>query len=347
MSAASFYEANPTYVDPRDDSAQWRISAPERQGVDSALLEDGVKSIDNHSLFSVLIARRDHLIYERYFNGSARHHANNLHSASKGILRMLLGVAIDEGRLDGLDVRVAELLPEYFGDPDGPDPEMTIRHLVTMSSGLKWKEEGTEYEIGHLPDRVGAILGQGQVSRPGEFYHYSTGNGHLVSAVLTRAVGTSVREFAQSRLFDPLGITVKHWATDPQGITTGGYDLYLTPREMMKLGLLMLHRGVWNGERVVPSAAIDEAREVVWHCDEPRFGYKSLGGLCYGQFLWIRTLRGHRMFYSWGANGQLIYVLPDLDLVLVTTENTAVGHDEQEIDAGAFIADHLIPAVRG
>lgn len=335
-SGSGWYESNPTYRDPVDDAADWAVAGSAGQGVDVARIEAGVETIRNSSLTSIIVVRNDELVFERYLNGADRRTSSNIHSASKTLLGAALAVAVREGKLASLDARVSDILPEYFVTASTAKRGITVRHLMTMSSGLAWTEDGTEYRVEGSSDWVRAVLDQPLVATPGTTYLYSTGNTHVLSAVLQRVSGLSTCQFVHQYLLAPLNVAAEHWGRDPQGISSGGYNVYLTPREMAKFGLLLLHEGAWRGQQIVPASYIAEAQQA-------RFAVNATNS--YGELVWLRTIAGHRMFYAWGWGGQFIYVIPDLDLVVVATENTADDHDNQELDLGPFLRDHVLPAL--
>ncbi len=334
--AGRWYESNPTYTDPRDDTADWHFSTPEAEGLDPLLLEAGGNSIAGNScIFSLLVVRHGKLVYERYYQGMDKSRANNIHSASKSLLQALIGLAVEKGCLDGWDTPVSAVLPGLFVDAPQGKRDITVRHLMQMSSGLLWTEDSTEYALEKTPDWVQAIVALPQLYAPGNSFNYSTGNTHLASAVLQQATGLPTHAFAAENLLDALNITVEHWGCpDPQGVDSGGCNVYMTPREMAKFGLLYLRGGLWEGRRLLPASAVAQAAEGIWPVDAE---------FTYDTGWWSRTISGHPMYFAWGYGGQFIYVMPDLDLVLVTTENTAGTPDE--IDAGILIRDYVIPAV--
>jgi CubicO group peptidase (beta-lactamase class C family) len=151
---------------------------------------------------------------------------------------------------------------------------------------------------------------------------YSTGNTHLLSAILTKTTGRSTWQFAQQALAQPLGFSLAQWPRDPQGVYFGGNDMLLTPRQMVAFGNLYLKRGVVNGRQVVPAAWVDASfiprARSRW--SEQQYGYGW----------WIRELAGHRAYYAWGFGGQFIFVVPELDLVIVTTSSAAVGETRRD-----------------
>ncbi|MFL6074957.1 MAG: serine hydrolase domain-containing protein [Mycobacteriales bacterium] len=338
-SGRTFYESNPTYTDPRDDRADWSTAPPEEQGMDSALLRTGLAKLgSNASLFSALVIRHDRLVAERYYHGSGARRSNNVHSVSKSVLQALVHIAIAKGYLKSLDDPVAGYLPEYFGSASPEKKKITIRHLLTMRSGLDWTEDSTESRVEKAPNRVRSILDRPLVSVPGTTYNYSTGNTHVVSAVLQKATRMSTCQFAHRYLFGPMGITAEHWGRDPQGIFSGGYNVYLTPREMAKFGLLYLHDGRWGGRQLVPPNAVRAAQAETTRVDD------TVG---YSEGWWVRTISGQSMYFAWGYGGQFVYVIPSADIVLVISENTSDSSVNEEIDPTAFIRDYLLPSTTG
>lgn len=336
---SGWYENNPTYLDARDDAADWTVGSPSSVGLDGARIDAGVDRWRQGPVQSVLVIRHGTLAYERYLNGGSARSANNLHSASKTLIGLLLGAAIAEGSIPSLDTTLAEVMPEYFGGPDDPRRAITLRHLATMSSGLRWKEDVSEYQIARRStDWVRSVLDLGMVAAPGTTWRYSTGNTHLLSAAIARATGMSTCAFARSRLLDRMGITVEHWGVDPNGVNSGGYNVYLTAREMAKLGLLIANDGVWQGERLVPAAIVAGMRDRAFTVDKT-YGYATT--------TWLRTIGGHELHFAWGWGGQMVYVIPDLDIVLVITERTTDGTGVHEVDSGRFIERYLLPAIAG
>ncbi len=338
----TFYESNPTYRDLGDDDAAWPKAAPERQGMDPAKLNAGLAELGtNPSVAGALVVRHGRLVAERYFHGGDARRSDNVHSVSKSILQALVHIAVAKGHLTSLDDPVATYLPEYFGDAPPAKKKITIRHLLTMTSGLDWTEDSTENQVEQDSDWIRAILGRPLVSAPGTTYTYSTGNTHVVSAVLQRATRMDTCRFAHRHLFGPMGITAEHWGRDPRGVFSGGYNVYLTPREMAKFGLLYLNDGTWDGRPLVPQGAVRAARARTTQVDDT-FGYS--------EGWWTHTVSRRSTYFAWGHGGQFVYVVPGADLVLVISARTGddSGDDGgEEIDAQAFVRDHLLPSITG
>ena len=332
----SFYEDNPTYIDPVDDSASWRMSDPEAQGMNSSGLERAsTKLAALPYTSSFLVIRRGALVFERYYHGSAKNQSNNVHSASKSIWGAAIGIAIDQGRIPGADATIASILPSrYVRMMSAETRTIKVRDLLTMSSGSRWQEDVTENRIERTSDWVAAILKLPRAARPGTRFNYSTGDTHLSSAVLTSATGTTACEFTHRHLLAPMGVVAEHWGSDPQGYSSGGYNFYVTPRELAKFGLLYLQDGRWNGRQLVPAAWVRASMTNQVDAGVP---------YSYGYGFWLRDIAGHRVAMAWGYGGQMIYLIKDLDLVVVITTNTR-NFDQDDFNGRSIIEDVVLPA---
>lgn len=331
----SFYDNNLTYVAPATDDGFWQSTIPATQGLDAATLEAAATALSlQPSAFSLLVIRNDFLVLERYFHGSQGNHSNNLHSASKSILSSLVGIALDRGYLKNLEQTVGELLPRHHMK-DAVTASITLRHLLTMASGLAWVEDQTECNIQKAPNWVQAILDLPVTSTLGTQFNYSTGNSHLVSAILTEATGQPTPDFATAALLKPLGISVDHWGKDPQGIASGGYDFYMTPRAFARFALLVFTHGQLKGQQLIPAA---------WLAGSIRPEEPDRTGYHYGYYYWLPWVGGHAVAKMWGFGGQLAYLIADEHLVVVLTNDTHRNYEE--FDGDSFVASSILPAIR-
>jgi CubicO group peptidase (beta-lactamase class C family) len=172
------------------------------------------------------------------------------------------------------------------------------------------------------PDWIEFALSQPLEERPGGRMRYSTGNTHLLSAILTQTTGESTLDFARKALGAPLGFRLAAWPTDPQGIYFGGNDMELTPRQMLVFGELYLHGGRAGGRQVIPAKWVEASLQ-------PRTESPREGGRYYGYGWWIRTMAGVQTPYAWGYGGQFIVLVPALDAVIVTTSSSTPGDDRR------------------
>ncbi|HSK28338.1 MAG TPA: serine hydrolase, partial [Candidatus Limnocylindria bacterium] len=202
-------------------------------------------------LRSLLISIDGELVEERYFNGARAAYAANLKSVSKSILSALVGIALDRGYLKGIRSPIGSYFPEYLGGTDDPRKKtITLEDLLSMRSGLESTSNVNYGQWVQSGNWVRHVLTRPLVEAPGGQMIYSTGNSHLLSAVLTRAAKMSTFEFARRYLADPLGVPLSPWARDPQGIFLGGNEMQWTPRGMLAFGELYLNGGRMRGKQV-------------------------------------------------------------------------------------------------
>ncbi len=268
-------------------------------------------------LRSLLVSVGGTLVEEHYFNGATRERQANLKSASKTLIAILVGIAIDRGYLSGVEQPIADFFPAELGEADPVRGSITIEDLLTMRAGLETtsnRNYGRWVRSGHW---VRHALTRPMVDRPGGRMVYSTGSTHLLSAILTRATGMSTLAFGRRYLARPLGIDLPAWVRDPQGVYLGGNEMALTPRAMVAVGDLFRQGGSIDGLELVSPGWI----EASW---TPRT-MSRYSRRQYGYGWWMRTLAGYRTYYAWGYGGQFIFVIPALDSVIVATSAPEPG----------------------
>ncbi|MFC1516229.1 serine hydrolase, partial [Thermodesulfobacteriota bacterium] len=290
---------------------QWLTAAPASQGFDPVHLKMAVDGIGKmQGVYSLIVVRDGYIVAERYFRDGRRKKPHNLKSASKSVLSALIGIAIEEDYIQ-LDQPITELLPKAKATDDPRKGRITVRHLLTMTSGL----DPTSYDAYNIwisnRDWVMAALDRPMTSEPGSHFEYSTGNSHILSGVLTEKTGMSTRNFAKRKLFDPLNIKVQGWATDPNGTYQGGNNLSLIPRDMAKLGQLYLDGGRFGSRQVVPKWWVEASTR------PSDLGLHEVYGT-YGYSWYVRP-GGQDAFVAVGYGGQYIYVSPRYDCVIVVT----------------------------
>ncbi|NJD08978.1 MAG: serine hydrolase, partial [Gemmatimonadetes bacterium] len=199
-------------------------------------------------LHSLLVARHGELLGERYYHGYTAARRANIKSASKSIISALVGIAIAEGKLSGLDQPIAPFFqPDLPSQPDARLQQITIEHLLSMRSGLEPTSFGNYGEWVSSRNWVRYVLRQPFADVPGGRMLYSTGSTHLLSALLTRATGMSTFAYARDRLMRPLGIELASWTRDPQGVYFGGNEMALRPRELLRFGERYRNAGRYQG----------------------------------------------------------------------------------------------------
>lgn len=288
---------------------------------------------------ALLVARDGQVFAARRFRGPPIDASVNVKSASKSVLSALVGIAIGKGVLAGLDQPVALWLEPDF--PENPDPrlyEITVGDLLSMRSGLE-RTSGEAYG-GWVASAnwVRDALARPMTGDPGGRMRYSTGNTHLLSAVLTRAAGRSTYALARDWLADPLGIDLPPWPRDPQGLYFGGNDMRLSPRAMLRFGELYRMGGMDAGRRILPEGWV----ETSWR----PLGFSAWSGHGYGYGWFAGSLGGHAVHFAWGYGGQMIYVVPKLRLTIVMTSDAA-PHPRAESHIStlhAVVAEEIVPA---
>ena len=209
-----FYQRGSAPDDLTDDGL-WQSSTLSEQGIDLAVLAEGLAILaESPTRQSLILMRNGQIVYEQYFNGSRAADSNNIASVSKSMLSALFGIAFDKGYLLTVEDRVADYLPAYFAKLDDPSVlDLRLRDLLTMTHGLAWVENESERFLNRSQDWVADVLSLPVSNEPGTLFHYSTGASHVMSAVLTEATGMSTCEFAHHYLFGPLGIEAEFWAS--------------------------------------------------------------------------------------------------------------------------------------
>jgi CubicO group peptidase (beta-lactamase class C family) len=295
--------------------AGWRTSTPERQGVDSARLLQAVDYVRTQGLDldSLLLVRNGHLVLEAYFHPYPPELAQDVASVTKSVTASLVGIAVRLGAIQSLDQPVLGFFPERVAaNLDANKRAMTVRHLLTMSSGLRCGGPGEpeQQAMTESRDWVQFALDLPMAAAPGTVFAYCSPGSHLLAAIVARATGMSVQQFAQTQLFTPLGIEPPTWPLDPQGVAHGWGDLRLHPRDMAKIGYLYLHEGLWNGQRILPPDWVADTTRP--HTSVPT------SDADYGNGWWLpRGVAG--LYEARGRGGQYVSVLPAKDLVVAWT----------------------------
>lgn len=324
-----------------EETSRWAVAAPADEGLDPERLHELDRYVREKlpNLTSLLVARHGRLVFERYYNGWGASDRFAIWSVTKSVVSALVGIAIADGKLKGVDQRLVDLVGSVPKDVDPDLGEITLRDLLTMRAGFTLAGDPRP-EVGGVAytgeaNWVRSLLGRNLTSPPGTLFTYDNGVTHLVSAVLTRATGLPAAFYARDRLFRPLGIDEGgFWKPDPQGNTNGAYGLMLHARDMAKLGELYLREGRWDDEQIVPAAYVRRSTRRSVRLDE------SDG---YGWFWWTPDppAGGPRSYGALGYGGQAVVVTPALDLVVVTT---AQG-DEWPWDVWSLLYGFVVPAV--
>jgi CubicO group peptidase (beta-lactamase class C family) len=301
----------PTTPEPLDDG--WAIATPESVGLDPEVLDGIHQELLREDAYvgtlGMLVIKDGMLVWETYLRSPEdRDRRNPLQSATKSVTSLLLGIVRDDLGGPSLDMPIDQVFADEMAEMEPAKHEITLRHLLTMSSGIAFDNEDFSIEL--LCDRpengVRYILEKPMYAVPGADFYYRDADPQLVAYVIQRFTGRDLEDIAVERLFGPLGIEDYAWEHTRDEVATGPFGLHLRPRDFAKLGQLVLDRGEWNGERVVSEAWLDESTSAQIETDHPEYPY--------GYYWWVA---GDDGVSAWGHGGQFIFVVPERDLVLV------------------------------
>jgi CubicO group peptidase (beta-lactamase class C family) len=320
-------------------------------------MESAIRSGEFKKIGSVLIQQHGKLIYEAYFDGDSNT-LRDTRSATKSITDVLVGIAIQEKKLSGVDARVLVLLPEHARRMQNPDPrkeKITVEDFLTMSSPLEcddWNDasRGNEERMYVIEDWAQFILdlpvagrmhvGE-QIEPPpyGRNFSYCTGGVFTLSEVLQKATGFRTDRYAQEKLFGPLGITDAQWVYSPLNIPQTGGGLRLTGRDLVKIAQLYLDGGIWQGRRIVDEAWVRTSTQPHARIDDVTE---------YGYLWWLKSFKSgeksYPAFFMSGNGGNKVVAFPSLDMAVVITStnyNSRGMHEQTE----KLLTDYILPAV--
>jgi len=334
---------------PGQDPAEWPAAQPEAVGLDSQALADYDEAFRegwHGPVHSFLVVRHGHLAYEAYYRGYGPETLHPAYSVTKSVTSALVGLAWGDGLIGSLDQPLLPLFPEYapVANLDARKQAITLRHVLTMQAGFDWDEFAYPYtdlrnpfrQLMASPDWLEFMLDRRMARWPGTAFAYNSGCTVLLAGVILQATGRQAHEFGQDRLFAPLGIEVFQWDLGANGLTNTGGGLWLRPRDLARFGQLILQRGRWLGRPLVPEEWIEAA--TARHVDlGESFGY--------GYQWWLAPLEegaapgtGPDIWIAWGWGGQHVFVVPSLDLVVVST----AGDYAEQYDGVVGIIQRLL-----
>ena len=321
---------------------EWTATTPEEQGMDSTILAEMMQFIEDSGapIHGLVVTRNGYIMEEEYWSYYTETSTHHIFSCTKSFTSTLIGIAIKEGFIDNVSQKVLDFFPDMtIENMDSRKGNMTIEHVLTMTTGLDWNEHNTTYDnpdnmynqMFGSPNPIQFFLNLPIVYDPGTHWVYTTGASHLLSAIVQEATNMTTREFADLYLFDPLNMTVGGWNVDTQGINNGGTQLYVTPRTMAKLGLLYLNNGTWNGTEILTEEYVTQASS---------FQVTIYTNLAYGYQWWIDT--ANDVFSARGSEGQYIFVAPEFNIVVAITQHADEAGEDIHEDILEFLANSII-----
>jgi CubicO group peptidase (beta-lactamase class C family) len=289
---------------------------------------------------SFLIMWNGSLVSENYYGGTTAATPQHLRSITKSIVSALVGIAIDKGLIGSVNDRVLDYIPELESqDNDIRKQHITIRHLLTMTSGFRWEED--KMDEWFSSDTLAAISDAWErplTGSPGEIYNYDSASTDLLTVVLTRAAKQDAKTFLIETLFTPLDITDFEWEKDPAGYYRGGGGLIMRARDLAKVGQLFVQKGQWNRHQIVSQAWIEQSTAHQVRVNEI---------VSYG-YLWrSRQVETTRHYYGMGYGGQYLMVVPGLNMVVVATHEWQVSHEQANQQKYDFTDRVFDPLLKG
>ena len=344
----------------------WPTATPESVGLDGSRL-CGIAArlaATSANVHAVLIARHGRLVFEQYFTGhdelwgtarglqefdAATKH--DMRSVSKSVTSLLVGIAIDRELIKSVDDPILKFFPDYAALKTTGWDNVTLRHLLTMTSGIQWDQnrpwadpQNDERQLSIEADPFRYVLSKPITAPPDTVWNYNSGGTDLLGNVIERVSGKSLEAFARDALFAPLGISDWEWMKYRNEHVSSAAGLRLRPRDAAKIGQLVLNKGAWGGREIVSAKWIEQSVT-------PRFqAIGFFGGLFYyGQQWWMgRTLSGDKdvkWIAAQGLGGQRIFIIPELDLVMVMTSGL-YGSPRQGNAPLDILANFIIPYIR-
>jgi CubicO group peptidase (beta-lactamase class C family) len=344
----------------------WPTATPESAGLDGERLCGIAARLKETqaNVHAVVIVRHGKLVFEQYFPGydepwgmgEGRHDfdattKHDMRSASKSVVSLLVGIAIDRELIKSADEPVVKFFPDYSALKTAGWDNITLRHLLTMSSGMQWDEnrawkdpQNDEPHLSNEADPFRYVLSKPIAAPPDIVWNYNGGGTDLLGNIIERVSGKSLEAFAREALFTPLGISDWEWMRYRNEHIAAAAGLRLRPRDAAKIGQLVLNKGAWGGKQIVSPEWIEQSVR-------PRFqaiGYFS-GLFFYGQQWWMGRSMAQEKEVKWiaamGSGGQRIFIVPDRDLVVMTTSGLYF-QPRQGDGALDMMANFILPSVR-
>lgn len=352
------------YQPPEQIGDGWETASLADVGIDPIPIADLVTTLKNspgHLVHSIVIAVNGRLVLEVYFDGFThptygekpisygRETSHCLSSVAKSVTATLLGIAIDRGFITGVNDGVFDFFPELGDLNVGRKSEITLEHLVTMSSGLEWDEwtrpigdprNDLMKWLAHDGDLVRFVLERSLVADPGVVFRYNGGLTNVLGEAIRRASGLALDRFSEVYLFDPLGISEFSWIHVRPDFVYASGDISLLPRDMAKLGQLYLQGGIWRGEQLLPRSWIDASASAHLAFESQ---WQGRAGYSYGWWE-LSEAYGEGAFEASGWGDQAVIVVPEFDMVAVFTGGSY--WEDPLMTSHEMMLGYVLPAVR-
>lgn len=341
------------YTIPEKIEDGWEISSLAAEGINENAISEMIKKVLSgyyEGIHSIVLVKNGKLVLEEYFYGYDRMRLHDVHSVTKSITSILVGIAHDQGVFSSLDQRVYKFFPNHSQAAWVKEKrDISVGHLLTMTAGIDWDEERYSYsdtrnsliEMWISQNPIGFVLNRKQVSPPGEAFRYNGGLTHLLGAMIKNTTGFYIDNYGDSQLFKPLGIHRYNWGHHKDGTVDTGGGLRLSSIDMAKIGYTYLNGGKWKDKQIVSPGWVTLSTK-------PRVNPHHVFGSGYGYQWWCgeSNLAGRviKTFFAAGRGGQYIFVVPEMSLVAVFTGWNAYHKMLQPM---AILEDYILPATVG
>ncbi|WP_128896071.1 serine hydrolase domain-containing protein [Longirhabdus pacifica] len=320
---------------------EWRTTTPESVGADSNDLADMFELIKKNNLpmDGLIVVKDGYIIAEKYGNNYTIDDFHEVHSITKTVTSAILGTVMRDGIIKSTEEYVFDYLDESpLTSMKEEKSNLTIKHFLTMTSGIDFPEVTMEdfynskiWEQFVYDKQPPYYYLNRRLREDAPAWNYSSGDTHIVSTVIQKALGEPIDEYAQKYVFDPIGIQEVKWEKDVSGVSFGGFSMSMIPRDIARMGYLYLQDGVWDGEQIFAEGWVDESTQ-------PYEEVNLLEDGQYGYSIWLKNIAGYDTFMAIGYAQQYMVVVPDLELIVVQTSNN--------MDLLPLLEKYIIPSIQ-
>jgi CubicO group peptidase (beta-lactamase class C family) len=308
----------------RDD---WEVSTPAEQGLDPELVARMYYNAGRlETIYSLLVVKDGCLIAEKYFNEGSIDQKDRLQSVTKSYTSALVGIALEQGYLEGVDQKMLDFFPEVTDQITDPrKKQITIRQLLQMRAGYPSEETDPAFWEGLLSGHYPPLIEEFPLTAdPGAKFQYSNLTSNWLGIIVDRASGMNLKSFAEEYLFSAIGVEAGEWGQDAEGHNNGCGDLHFSARDAAKFGLLYLNDGEYEGKQIIPADWVHSSLQRYSEDINATGGFPANWGLSisdigYGYQWWSAKAGDHRLDFAWGHGGQFIVLEDDIDMVIVLT----------------------------
>ena len=319
----------------QSDDSQPSSTLDSIDGFNTSLLK---KAIDNASnlpnFYALLVVKDNNIVVEKYFNGKNQNSLFHLRSITKNFTSAVANVALKQGLFNDIDSSIKTFYPNLV---EGGKEEITIRHLLNMSSGLQWNEEEeiVDFLTGNKTNSITDMLTRELTSAPGNVFNYNTILPHILSDIISKQSNRPYIDYVKQELLDPLGITDFDWERASEGAVWGGGGLQIKARDLVKFGKLYLNDGIWKDAQLISKEWVISSKTTQIQTDSPTTGYSN--------YWWIAQNLNTPLYFGNGFGGQTLMLLPEKNIMIIAFQEHFVGFEQNDLQWNNFLSDVFQP----